>query len=196
MSAIFGGVCAFNSIIFKLSYFLRLLVFFFNKSVRAMQLNWVINHYLIWHIRNGEATGRQLYYQLIGCFVNWEIHVNLSGPLTSSTLPLWTVTVWSTLQSSEHQNDQTQKQFLSPSNTSHEYLILNVDHTTLLYNYLFTTHTYFSFQICTSDLYTDNCLYYILCFCFLYIAYLYIFLYYLCLVLLLSFCCTVELLTL
>ncbi len=100
MSAIFGGVCAFNSILFKLSYFLRLLVFFFNKSVRAMELNWVINHYLIWHIRNGEATGRQLYYQLIGCFVNWEIHVNLSGPLTSSTLPLWTVTVWSTLQSS------------------------------------------------------------------------------------------------
>ncbi len=32
----------------------------------------------------------------------WQNH---SGPLTSSTLPLWTVTVWSTLQSSEHQND-------------------------------------------------------------------------------------------
>ncbi len=43
----------------------------------------------------------------------WQNH---SGPLTSSTLPLWTVTVWSTLQSSEHQNDQTQKQILSPSN--------------------------------------------------------------------------------
>ncbi len=72
---------------------------------------------------------------------DWQNH---SGPLTSSTLPLWTVTVWSTLQSSEHQNDQTQKQFLHPSNPwSHEHLTLNVEHTTLLYNYLFTTHTYF-----------------------------------------------------
>ncbi len=41
---------------------------------------------------------------------------NRSGPFTSSTLTLWTVTVWSTLQSSEHQNDQTQKQFLPSSN--------------------------------------------------------------------------------
>ncbi len=128
-----------------------------------MQLNWVITHYLIWHIKNGEATGRQLYYQLIGCFVNWEIHINHSGPLTSSTLPLWTVTVWSTLQSSEHQNDQTQKQFLSPSNTSHEYLILNMEHTTLLYNYLLTTHTYFSFQICTCQTCIQIIVYIIYC---------------------------------
>ncbi len=41
---------------------------------------------------------------------------NRSGPFTSSTLTLWTVTVWSTLQSSEHQNDQTQKQFLPSGN--------------------------------------------------------------------------------
>ncbi len=60
----------------------------------------------------------------------WQNH---SGPLTSSTLPLWTVTVWSTLQSSEHQNDQTLKQFLLSSNPSHEHLTLNVEHTTLLY---------------------------------------------------------------
>ncbi len=46
----------------------------------------------------------------------WQNH---SGPLTSSTLPLWTINVWSTLQSSEHQNDQTQEQFLPPSNPSH-----------------------------------------------------------------------------
>ncbi len=46
-----------------------------------------------------------------------------------------TVTIWLTLQSSEHQNGQTQKQFLSPSNPSHEHLTLNVEHTTLLYNY-------------------------------------------------------------
>ncbi len=55
---------------------------------------------------------------------------------------LWTVTVLSTPQSSEHQNDQTQEQFLSPSNQSHEHFKLNMEHTTLLYNYLFTTHTY------------------------------------------------------
>ncbi len=38
------------------------------------------------------------------------------------------------------------RKFLSPS--SHEYLILNMEHTTILYNYLFTTQT-FLFQICT-----------------------------------------------
>ncbi len=59
----------------------------------------------------------------------WQNH---SGPRTSSTLPLWTVTVWSTLQSSEHQNDQTQEQFLPSGNPSHEHLTLNVDHTTIL----------------------------------------------------------------
>ncbi len=69
----------------------------------------------------------------------WQNH---SGPLTSSTLPLWTVTVWSTLQSSEHQNDQSQNQSLPSGNPSHEHLTLNMEHTTLLYNYLFTTHTY------------------------------------------------------
>ncbi len=68
---------------------------------------------------------------------------NHSGPLTSSTLSLWAITIWSTLQSSEHQNVQTQKQFLSPSNPSHEHLTLNMEHTTLVYNYLFPTHTYF-----------------------------------------------------
>ncbi len=57
--------------------------------------------------------------------------------------------IWSTLQSFEHQTDQTQEQFLPSGNPSHEHLTLNVEHTTLLYNYLFTTHTYFSFQICT-----------------------------------------------
>ncbi len=60
----------------------------------------------------------------------WQNH---SGPLTPSTLPLWTVAVWSTLQSSEHQNDQAQKQFLPSGNPSHELLTINVEHTTLLY---------------------------------------------------------------
>ncbi len=45
-----------------------------------------------------------------------KIWKNHSGPVTSSTLRLWCVTVWSTLQSSEHQNDQTQKQFLPSGN--------------------------------------------------------------------------------
>ncbi len=93
----------------------------------------------------------------------WQNH---SGPLTSSTLPLWTVTVWLTLQSSEHQNDQTQEQFLPPSNPSHEHLTLNVEHTTLLY--IINHHTYFSFLFAhiRPVLYTHNCLYYILCFCY------------------------------
>ncbi len=118
----------------------------------------------------------------------WQNH---SGPLTSNTLPVWTVTIWSTLQSSEHQNDQTQKLFLSPSNPSHEHLTLNMEHTTLLYNYLFTTHTYFLISnVHMSDL-THNCLYCILC---LHICIL--FFYYLCPVLSLSVCCTMELMSL
>ncbi len=126
----------------------------------------------------------------------WQNH---SGPLTSSTLPLWTITVWSTLQSSEHQNDQTQKQFLPSGNPSHEHLTLNMEHTTILY-IIYSSHILiFLFQICTYQTCTHNCLYYILCFFFFLhclFVYLYIILYYLCHVLLLSFCCTVELLTL
>ncbi len=74
---------------------------------------------------------------------------NHSGPLTSSTLLLWTVAVWSTLQSSVHQNNQTQEQFLPPSNPSHEHLALNMD--TQHYYTLFIHYTYlfFLFQICT-----------------------------------------------
>ncbi len=49
----------------------------------------------------------------------WKNH---SGPLTSITLTLWTVTVWSTLQSSKHQNDQIHEQILASSNPSHEHL--------------------------------------------------------------------------
>ncbi len=101
----------------------------------------------------------------------WQNH---SGPFTSSTLLLWTITVWSTLQSSEHQKDQTQKQFISPSNPSHQHLTLNVEHTTLLYNYLFITHTYFSFQNCTCQTsHIIACIVYCV-FDILYISYLYI----------------------
>ncbi len=57
---------------------------------------------------------------------SWQ---NPSGPLTPSTLPLWTVTIWATLQSSEPQNDQTQKQFLSSGNPSHEHLTIIMVHT-------------------------------------------------------------------
>ncbi len=70
----------------------------------------------------------------------WKNH---SGPLTSSALPLWTVAVWSTLQSSEHQNDQTQEHFLPSSNPYHEHLTLIMVHTLFinLYTYLSNTHT-------------------------------------------------------
>ncbi len=106
--------------------------------------------------------------------------------LSSSTLPLWTVTVWLTLQSSEHQNDQTQEQFLPPSNPSHEHLTLNVEHTTLFT--LFIHHTYFFFIsiLHISDLYTHNCLYYILCFCYFVHC---LFVYYSFIICVLSCCC-------
>ncbi len=111
----------------------------------------------------------------------WQNH---SGPLTSSTLPLWTVTIWSTLQSSEHQNDQTQEQFLSPSNPSHEHLTLKMEHTIIYSPHILI----FSFQICTCQ--TSHiivCIVYCV-FAILYIAsivYLYI-------VLLLSVSCPVT----
>ncbi len=84
---------------------------------------------------------------------------NYSGPLTSSTLPLLTVTFRS----------------------------LNMEHTALLYNYLFTTHTYsFLFQICTCQTsHIIACIVYCV-FAILYIAYLCIVLCCLCPVLSLS----------
>ncbi len=51
----------------------------------------------------------------------------------------------------------------------------NVEHTTLLHNYLFTTHSYFSFQICKSDRFSHTIVCVVFCvFAILYIAYLYI----------------------
>ncbi len=69
----------------------------------------------------------------------WKNH---SGPFTSSTLPLWTVTVWSTLQSSEHQNDQTQEQFLPSGNPAHEHLTIIMVHRHYLntYTLIYRTH--------------------------------------------------------
>ncbi len=68
---------------------------------------------------------------------------NHSGPLTSSTLPLWTVTVWSTLQNSEHQNNQTQEQILPSGNPSWTPDNNCGTHNTLihLFAYLSNTHT-------------------------------------------------------
>ncbi len=77
---------------------------------------------------------------------------NHSGPLTSRILPLWTVTVWSTLQSSEHQNSQTQEQFLPSGNPSYEHLTIIVEHTTLFIHVctsLSNPHNLFTFWICT-----------------------------------------------
>ncbi len=113
------------------------------------------------------------------------------------TLPLWTVTVWSTLQTSEHQNDQTQNQFLPSGNQSHEHLTLNMEHTTLLY-IAYSLHIlifYFKFaHIRPVHTYLSILYIVFLLFCTLPVCIL--FFYYLCPVLLLSFCCTVELLSL
>ncbi len=80
---------------------------------------------------------------------------------------LWTPHIqhnplWSTLQSSEHQNDQTQKQFLPSGNPSHEHLTLNMEHTTLLY-IIYSSHNLFTFQICTYHTYTYRIVYIICC---------------------------------
>ncbi len=57
------------------------------------------------------------------------------------------------LQSSEHQNSQTQKQFLASGNPSHEHLTITMVHTLFIhvYTYLSNTHTstYSLHFICT-----------------------------------------------
>ncbi len=109
---------------------------------------------------------------------------NHSGPLTSSTLPLWTVAVWSTLQSSEHQNGQAQKQFLPSGNPSHEHLTTIVEHT--IYTLIYLTHilsVHFNlliYQTCTHII-----VYIYIVFLLFYIAHLYIIL----LICVLSCCC-------
>ncbi len=101
---------------------------------------------------------------------------------------LWTVAVWSTLQSSEHQNDQTQEQFLPSSYPSHEYLTLHVEHTTHNTIYIiYSSHIHiFHFNLHISDLYTHNCLHYILCFCYFVHC---LFVYYSFIICVLSCCC-------
>ncbi len=63
--------------------------------------------------------------------------------------------------------ERLQEQFLSPSNPSHEHLTINMEHTTLLY-IIYSSHIFIFFIsiLHISDLYTHNCLYYILCFCY------------------------------
>ncbi len=63
---------------------------------------------------------------------------NHSGPLHIQHTPSLN---WSTLQCSEHQNVQTQEQFLSPSNPSHEHLTIIM---------AYTIYTLIHFFICTS----------------------------------------------
>ncbi len=86
---------------------------------------------------------------------------NHSGPITSSTFPLWTVTVWSTLQSSEHQNDQTQNQFLPSGNPSHEHLTIIMVHTVFIHVYtIYLTHIlslHFNCTKYTCTYKTDHC---------------------------------------
>ncbi len=79
------------------------------------------------HWYNPNPSLQELYYP------EWEKGwQNHSGPLTSSTLPLWTVTVWAMLQSSEHpETTRHRNSFFPSSNPSHEHLTINVEHRTL-----------------------------------------------------------------
>ncbi len=125
----------------------------------------------------------------------WKNH---SGPLTSSTLPLWTVTVWSMLQSSEHQNSQTQKQFLASGNPSHEHLTITMVHT--LFIHAFILHTYLVYTSIADNIPVHTKLSIVIylyiqlsIFILLFLIYLFflILLFIICVfVLSLSFCCT------
>ncbi len=123
--------------------------------------------------------------ELYSSRVSKRLAKSLWTPHIQHTLSLWTVTVWSTLQSSVYQNDQTQEQFLPSSYPSHEHLTLNMEHTTLFT--LFIHHTYLFFiSICTYQTCTHIIVYIIYCvFAILFIAHLYI-------ILLLSVSCPVA----
>ncbi len=54
--------------------------------------------------------------------------------------------------------------FLPSRNPSHEHLTLNVEHTTLLYIIFHHTYLFFISNLHIADLYTHNCLYYIIVF--------------------------------
>ncbi len=111
---------------------------------------------------------------------------NHSGPLHIQHTPSLN---WSTLQCSEHQNVQTQEQFLSPSNPSHEHLTIIM---------AYTIYTLIHFFICTSIAHNIPVhtklsiviyLYIQLSICILLFR-IYLFFFYLCLILSLSFCYT------
>ncbi len=72
------------------------------------------------------------------CIIHVPTNVKSKPTPSFCTLSLCTVIVWSTLQSSEHQNDQTQKQFLPSGNPSHEHLTITVEHT--LFIHIYPTH--------------------------------------------------------
>ncbi len=67
---------------------------------------------------------------------SWQNHSGPSHP-AHSLFELF----WSMLQSSEHQNGQTQEQFLPSGNPSHEHQTIMVEHT-LFYTLTYLTHTY------------------------------------------------------
>ncbi len=108
-----------------------------------------------------------------------------SGQLYQRVVILYSLT----LQSSEHQNDQTQKQFLPSGNPSHEHLTIIMVHT--LFIHLFILHTYLVYNSIAHRiiyLYIENCpllyLYIQLSICILlfliYVFFFYSSLYYLC----------------
>ncbi len=89
------------------------------------------------------------------------------------------------------------KQNRTNINPSHEHLTLNVEHITILYNNLFTTHTYYIYiyiyvffflQICTCQTCTHMIVCIALCFCY-FVHCLFVYLY---IVLLLSVSCPVA----
>ncbi len=86
----------------------------------------------MWQIKKPWNLNIYIYIYIYIIWQNYYVAKSL-WTLTSSTLPLWTVTVWSTLQSSEHQNDQTQEQSLPSGNPSHEHLTMIMVHTLFIY---------------------------------------------------------------
>ncbi len=136
------------------------------------------------------AFSRRFYPKRLTVHSGYTCFVTMCVPWESNPQPFALLTQCSTTEPQEHQNDQTQEQFIPSSNPSHEHLTLNVEHTTHNTIYIiYSSHIHiFHFNLHISDLYTHNCLYYILCFCY-FVHCLFVYLY---IILLLSVSCPVA----
>ncbi len=147
--------------------------------------------YQIWPQKTTEGSSAEHWYNLPHSQTvliqsekkGWQNH---SGSLTSSTLSLWTVTIWSTLQSSEHQNDQNRWTVSSLRQSISWTLDIKRGTPNTIILFIHHTYLFFIFKFAHIRPVHIHFLYYILCFCYLVLC---LFVYYSFITCVLSCCC-------